>query len=161
MDLADVPAPFRKKNWRGDYGFGSCVHASTVTLLRYHGIDELASWWEITYNDGEQFNRFEKRLESAGLRYASIYGQKDLAFLEWACRNRLGAVIKYTDDDADQAHALIIVDLTPEYAVILDNNHVDQYEIVPRAHFERIWIGSGGIAVTFLYSPPPPWPAVN
>ena len=160
-DLADVPAPFRKQNWRGDYGFGSCVHASVVTLLQYHGLDDMADYWAATYNDGERFNRLEGRLDAVGLHYASVYGQTDLTFLEWACRNRLGSVIGYTDDQATQAHALTIVDLTPDYAVLIDNNHPLQYDYIPRAEFERIWLKSGGVALTFLYSPTPPWPAPN
>jgi hypothetical protein len=159
-DLADVPEEMRKRNWRGQTG-GSCVHASLISLLRYQGLDAMATWWQSTYDGGEYFDRLEARLDAANLRYASANGPEAEALLEWAMRNRLGAIIGYTDDGAMQAHALTIVDLTPEFAVLLDNNHVEQYEYVNRDEFFRIWRRSGSYLLTLVYSPPPPLPTID
>lgn len=150
--LADVPHELRKANY-APYGEGSCVHASTVTLLRWQGQEKMAQWWTDTYNSGEYSTRLIKRMSEAGLKFA--YTEKgDIKFLEWATRNRLGAGIFYKP-----AHAINIVDLTETHAVLLDNNQIGKYEYVSRAEFDNLWRNSyGGFAWTVVYGPAPPWP---
>lgn len=149
--LADVPPALRQPNW-APYGFGSCVHASTITLLRWQGQFELADWWKENYNSGEYSDRLIKRMEDAGLKYA--YTQDgDVEFLEWACRNRLAAGIFYFP-----RHAVNLVDLNDQYAVLLDSNRPSQYLYIPREEFIREWRGYGGFAWTVVYGAPPPWP---
>jgi len=157
-DLADIPEEMRKRNWRGQTG-GSCVHASLISLLRYQGLDDMATWWRQNFDGGEYFDRLETRLDAANLRYAAASGPEGEKMLEWAMKNRLGAIIGYTDDEAFQAHALLIVDLTPTQAVLLDNNHIEQYKFVNKEEFFRIWRKSGSYMLTLVYSPSPPLPS--
>ena len=57
--LADVPPQLREPNYSPE-GQGSCVHASTITLLRWQGQDELAEWWRANYHSGEYASRPHK-----------------------------------------------------------------------------------------------------
>jgi hypothetical protein len=149
--LADIPPQLRTPNY-APYGQGSCVHASTVTLLEWQGQHELAKWWKANYNSGEYANRLINRMEAAGLRYAYTKSGS-VEFLEWASRNRMGAGIFYYP-----RHAVNLVDLNEKEAVLLDNNRVDNYIRVPREEFIENWLGWGGFAWTVCYSPPPAWP---
>lgn len=150
----DLPPALRQENWGG----GSCVHASTVSLLRWQGQHAMADWWRAQYSGGEYAGRHAKRLEAAGLRYAYTWSG-DVAFLEWCVRTGRGAGIHYKT-----RHAINLTGLDAEYAYLLDNNATDYperhgtYERVPRATFERRWKERGGIAWTLVYTPPPPIP---
>lgn len=152
----DLPLDLRTKNWGG----GSCVHASTVNLLRWQGQDEMADWWRKTYIGGEYADRLIQRLESAGLRYA--YTTKgDFEFLKWCCRTRRGAGIFYKP-----SHSINCVGIDQQYVYLLDNNATNypeqkgHYEQVPVQQFVSSWKGYGGFAWTLVYSPPPPNPVV-
>lgn len=152
--VMDVPPRLRTENWGG----GSCVHASTVTLLRWHGLSAMADWWRQQYSGGESSDRLVKRMEAAGLRYAYT-AQGDVRFLEWCVRTGRGAGIFYKPK-----HAINLTGLDDQYAYLLDNNATDypenqgHWERVPREHFERAWQEYGGFAWTLVYSPPPPLP---
>lgn len=151
----EVPPEIRERNWGG----GSCVHASTVVLLRYHGQTELAEWWRANYSGGENDSRLVKRLEAAGLKYAYTNGDEE--FLHWCNRTGRVAGIFYKPN-----HAINFVGEDEQYVYLLDNNDVDRlertgsYETVPRAEFYRRWHGYGGFAWTVAYLPPPA-PSLN
>lgn len=152
-DLADIPPELRQPNY-SPHGSGSCVHAATITLLRWQGLDEMADWWYDQYHSGEYADRLIERLEYAGLRYA-VAEAGDTEFLEWATRNRFSAGIFYKP-----YHAVNLVDLTDKYAILLDNNNIGEYEYVPRETFLRKWKNQyGGFAWTIVYSPPPKTPS--
>lgn len=152
----DLPPAMRTKNWGG----GSCVHASTVSLLKWQGQYEMADWWRETYIGGEYATRLVNRMEQAGLRYAYT-SEGDMQFLEWAHRNRLGAGLFFFP-----AHAINFVGMDDKYVYLLDNNNVSYPE--DRGHYRRIDIGTfrrkwrdyyGGFAWTIVsLSPPPPPP---
>jgi hypothetical protein len=164
MDLADVPVPFRTKNWEGEdvrwcpgcnkyHGEGSCVHASTITMLKWFNYEEHATWWRENFNSGETEPGLLKKLEASGLPYA-YNTDGDPAFLDWCARNRLVVGIFYK-----KAHAINLVDFTSEYAVLLDNNNPERYEYVDRDTFVRRWRTEfQGFAWTFVKNPPPPLP---
>ena len=160
-----LPPQYRTRNWGG----GSCVHASCVSLLRWNGLMELADWWRRTYSGGEYDTRLVQRLEAAGVRYAFAYGGDDAnrdgrddgeEFLRWCIRTRRGAGIFYKPQ-----HSINLVGMDTRYAYLLDNNATDypertgSYEKVPLATFFRAWHGFGGFAWTLVYDPPPeaPW----
>lgn len=152
--LADVPPQLRQPNWSAvKNGQGSCVNASTITLLRWLGLEEHAAWWRQSFEGGEWHGSHIQHMQSSGLKFAYTL-EGDVAFLEWACRNRLGAGI-FVDGGA---HAINLADLTPEYAVLLDNNHPEAFYYVSRDEFIQDWLGASGFAWTFIYTPPPPWP---
>lgn len=163
-DLADMPPVIRMENWEGDdqffcpscrkmHGEGSCVHASTITLLRWQGMDKAAEWWRENYNSGETKPGLLKKLEESGLDYA--YTETgDVTFLEWCVRNRLGAGLFYKP-----SHAINLVDLRDDFAVLLDNNNTGKYEYVDRVTFERRWKTEfRGFAWTIVGNPAPPLP---
>lgn len=147
--VMNVPEELRQRNWGG----GSCVHASTVHLLRWQGQQEMADWWRTNYSGGEYSGRLNQRMESAGLRYAYTTSG-DVAFLEYCMRTRRGAGIAYFPN-----HAINLVHLDEERAGLLDNNRTDRIIWVPRAEFLRNWkFNYGGWAWTLIYDPPPPLP---
>src|SRR5579872_5221140 len=45
----DIPIERRRKNWIGDRGQGSCVHAAMVNLFHWQGQHDLARWWAQAY----------------------------------------------------------------------------------------------------------------
>lgn len=149
--LADIPPQMRQPNY-SPYGQGSCVHASTITILRYLGHFDIAEWWRNNYHSGEYAGRLISRLDNAGLKYA-YEDNGDIRFLEWCARNRIPAGIFYFP-----RHAVNIVDLNETHAVLLDNNRPADYIYIPRDEFERKWRGYGGFAWTFVYDTPPPYP---
>lgn len=147
-----VPDSLRIDNW-APYGFGSCVHASTATLLHYQGQHELAEWWIANYNSGEYEDRLIRRLEAAGLRYAWTT-DGDMEFLEWAIRNRLGAGIFYFP-----SHAINVFGIDENFVYLLDNNRNSDYIAVARKEFEHRWKNEfGGFSWTIVGTPPPPTP---
>lgn len=150
--LADVPPQLRQPNY-SPFGQGSCVHASTVTILRWQGQYELAAWWKANYHSGEYAGRLIERLDAAGLKYA-YEDDGDIRFLEWCARNRQVAGIFYFP-----RHAVNLVDFNETHAVLLDNNRTSDYIYIPRAEFIRNWRGYGGFAWTLVYNTPPPYPS--
>ena len=147
--VLDLPAELRTQNWGG----GSCVHASTVTLLQWQGMPELAEWWRHNYSGGESSSGITSKMEKAGLSYAYTKSG-DESFLEWSCRTRRCAGIFYKP-----GHAVNLVGLDDENAYLLDNNHTSQIETVPRGEFMRRWKNNyGGFAWTIVATPSPPSP---
>lgn len=157
----DLPPELRTQNWGG----GSCVHASNVTILRRDGLDEMADWWRSTYSGGEYDSRLVTRMEKAGLKYAYIHdgreGATGEAFLTWCHRTRRWAGIFYKP-----SHSINFVGLDEQYVYLLDNNDVKYQERnghperVPRDEFFRKWRGYGGFAWTLIYAPPPARPTL-
>lgn len=149
----NVPPSHRQRNWGG----GSCVHASLVTLLNWNGLYDVAEWWRNEYRGGESIERLSKRMDAAGLRFAYVT-DGDVSFLQQCCDTRCGAVITYKPN-----HAINLVGLDSQYAYLLDNNATSRpeqsgWEQVPRDEFERRWRGYGGRAATVVYRPPAPVP---
>lgn len=149
--VLDLPYEYRTKNWGG----GSCVHATTVNLLKWMGQDELAIWWRNNYSGGEYDDRLIKRMEAANLKYAYIHAREKGAaagrnFLEWCSRTRRGAGIFYKPN-----HAINYIGQDATYVYLLDNNATKIYEPVPVSTFYSNWMGFGGFAWTLVYNPPP------
>lgn len=142
----DLPREMRERNWGG----GSCVHASTVMVLRWQGHEELADWWRRTYSGGEHGQGLTSKCERAGLRFAYT-NSGDEQFLEWVSRTRRGATIFYKP-----SHSICFCGYENGQAVLLDNNRIDVFERVEKQEFIRRWKGYGGFALTMVYQPPPP-----
>ena len=152
--VMDLPPELREPNWGG----GSCVHASTVMVLRHQGQYEMADWWRQQYSGGEYSDRLIKRMESANLRYAyTVDG--DFEFLRWCVRTRRGCGIFYKP-----SHAINLIGMDDRYVYLLDNNDVTRPErdgipeTVPINEFIRRWKGYGGFGFTVVYTPNPPKP---
>lgn len=154
--VMDLPPQLRQENWGG----GSCVHASTVSVLRWQGQNEMADWWRQQYIGGEYADRLVQRMEAAGLRFAYTM-DGDFEFLKWCQRTRRGAGIFYKP-----AHAINMVGMDSQYVYLLDNNYTDRpeqqgWEAVPINEFVSRWRGYGGFAWTVVYSPTPPEPVAS
>lgn len=156
FQAVDIPQEFRCRNWGG----GSCVHASTVSKLRYHGYHDLADWWRRSYIGGEWvacpdcgFTLIQK-LDKAGVPYAYT-NTGNPQILDDASRTRRAAVITYKP-----RHAINFLGYVNKggitYARLLDNNRTGAYEYVEKNRFLRAWRGYGGNAVVLLLDPPPP-----
>ena len=144
--VMNLPSAARCRNYAG----GSCVIASTVSLLRWQGLDELAERFRRLYSGGQSSDSLHAKLDAHDLRYACTT-RGDVRFLEWAIRTRRGAGITFYP-----MHFVNLVDLTPTHAVLLDNNHTERYITLPRREFEARWRAYGGWATTLVYAPAPP-----
>ena len=153
--VMDLPPALREPNWGG----GSCVHASTVMVLRWQGQHDMADWWRANYIGGEYSDRLIKRMEAANLRYAyTVDG--DFEFIRWCMRTRRGCGIFYKPN-----HAICAIGMDERYVYLLDNNDVTRperdgtHERVEINDFIRRWRGYGGFAWTVVYTPSPPDPS--
>ncbi|HEX5443715.1 MAG TPA: hypothetical protein VFW87_07800 [Pirellulales bacterium] len=144
--VMNLPPAARCRNYAG----GSCVIASTISLLRWQGLDELAERFRRLYSGGQSADSLHAKLDAHALRYACTT-RGDVRFLEWAIRTRRGAGITFYP-----MHFVNLVDLTPTHAVLLDNNRVERYITLPRREFEQRWRAYGGWATTVVYAPAPP-----
>ncbi|HET6878669.1 MAG TPA: hypothetical protein VFI31_00770 [Pirellulales bacterium] len=142
----NLPLEARCKN----YGGGSCVCASTISLLRWQGRDDLAAALRNTCAGGQSAASLHAKLERLGVYYAATTSG-DVAFLEWAVRTRRGCGLTFYP-----MHYVNLVDLTDDQATLLDNNRVGQYITLPRDEFVRRWRGYGGWATAVVYSPAAP-----
>ena len=144
--VVNLPPAARCRNYAG----GSCVIASTISLLRWQGLDELAKRFRRLYSGGQSADSLHAKLDAHALRYAYTT-RGDVRFLEWAIRTRRGAGITFYP-----MHFVNLVDLTPTHAVLLDNNRTEHYITLPRHEFEQRWRAYGGWATTVVYAPAPP-----
>lgn len=149
----NVPRADRQPNWLGQKRQGSCVWASTITLLRWQGRYATAEWLRKNYGDGEWPEDHVAKLDRAGVRYAYVTNG-DVRFLEWACKTRRGAGVTVKGG----AHCVNLVHLDAKWACLLDNNAVAKVIWVPRETFLAEWRASYGWAFTVLYAPCPPLP---
>jgi hypothetical protein len=151
--LADIPPEWRRLNWLGPRGKGSCVHAAMAHLLHWQGRHELAAWWSANHGDGETFPGLMIKLDRAGVRWAGT-SDGDEDFLTWAIRTRRGAAVVV----ANGRHMVNLVGLDSRSAFILDSNSPEKIQTWDRQKFLAEWQRSGGWAVTPVYLPPPPKP---
>ncbi len=181
VDLARV---FREWNWGG----GSCVHASTVMDFRWLNELKLADYWRKTYSGGESYNGLNSKLNRNNIRWYSSYSNQpgppndvaalcselcgaydrhninyratkggDPKVLDQCIRERRGAIIFYKPN-----HSILLVHMDAQNAIVLDNNAINQFEVIPRARFIPAWQGYGGVAIVPLVGAPrSPLPWIN
>jgi len=155
LTLVDLPAAERRRNWIGDRGQGSCVHAAIVHLFHWQGRHDLARWWGGRNGNGETADGLAAKLDAAGIPFAETRSG-NTAFLEWAIRTRRGAAVVVQNG----AHMVTLVNLDDHSAQILDSNSPERIQTWPREKFLRDWQAGGGWAVTPLGTPPAPQPWV-
>ena len=149
----NLPRGLRQRNWVGDRGEGSCVHASMVMLFRWQGFPAMADWWRQNNANGEWAEDLAYKFDAAKVRYAQTT-TADVNFLQWACDTRRGAGVTVMGGK----HMVCLVHLDDTWAGILDNNNIDTITWVPRETFLAEWRSSHGWAVTPIYWPAPPLP---
>ena len=151
--VVNIPLALRQENWAGSEGSGSCVWASTISLLRWQGRYHTADWIRNHYGDGEWPEDHVAKLDKIGVRYAFVTNS-DVKFLEWCCRTRRGAAVTVMGG----AHMVNLVHLDSQWACLLNNNDVEHYKWVPRETFLAEWRASHGWAFTVVYAPAAPMP---
>lgn len=152
--IADVPMALRVKNWPGTDGSGSCVNASMMVCLNWAGLEATSAWWP--WSGGETISSCTQHLEVARLRYCVAYGggEDAVSLLRWAARNRIPAGITFKT-----RHFCTLLDFDNQgRCVVLDNNHVNGFEVYETAQFLQMWREVGGYAAVIVSPPPPPWP---
>lgn len=147
------PQGIRQQNWRGSKGQGSCVWASTVTLLRWQGQYEAAEYVRRNYGNGQNSRSFAEGANAMGLQYA-MTTNGDVSFLEWAIRTRRGAAVTVMGG----RHMLNLIHLDERQACLLDNNNPSKDIWIPRETFLAEWRASGAWALSPVYAPTPPLP---
>jgi len=153
--VVNVPRECRQSNWLGSLGQGSCVHATMISLLRWQGRYDTAAQWKNKYGNGESPEGLVAKFEANGTRFAETT-LGDVAFLEWAVRTRRGCGVTVMGGK----HMVALVHLDNQFAILLDNNRVDRFIVVPRETFLAEWKNSYGWAITILYAPAAPLPQV-
>ena len=148
-----VPSSMRQRNWIGNQGYGSCTHAALITLLRWNGLDKMASTWRRTHGNGEGPWSLSKQLDYGGIRYAYVTNGS-VEFLEWAISTRRGCNITVKGG----RHMVTLVHLDETHAAVLDNNSPGSFIWMPRNTLISEWKSSMGWAITPCYSPAAPLP---
>lgn len=154
----NLPIELRQRNWQGNRGQGSCVWATTVSLLRWQGQNQLANKIK-SYGDGAGWDMLAKVADREGIRYAFITNG-DVNFLEWSLKTRRGCGIVwgYNPKTNYGNHFITLVYLDAKYACVLDNNDTQNYHWMPREKLIAEWKKCGGWAFAVVYSPLPPLP---
>jgi hypothetical protein len=151
----NLPLALRQRNWIGERGSGSCVHASMVSLFRWQGRYQMAEHWRSTYGDGAGPEWLDEKLDEEGVRYAQTVNG-DESFLEWALRTRRGCGISYWLPEGN--HFVDLVYLDDTQAAILDNNETNHFIWMSREELLDRWRAIGGWAITPVYAPAAPLP---
>ena len=149
----NVPASMRQQNWIGNQGYGSCTHASLITLLRWNGRDRLANAWKRTHGNGEGPYSLARQLDYGGVRYAYVTNGS-VQFLEWAISTRRGCNITVKGG----RHMVTLVHLDETHAAVLDNNKPGSFIWMPRNTLISEWKSSMGWAIAPVYVPAAPLP---
>lgn len=150
----DLPEELRKKNWGG----GSCVHATTISLLRWiaDGSGDPNLYWlaeNWPYSGGEYSSRHRERIEQANLRYVMTV-DGDVELVKWALATRRGCGVAYN------GHCIYAAGYDPNTSevILCDNNHTSEYISKNFDSWCREWQNGGGWAFAFVYDPPTPTP---
>lgn len=148
---ANIPSALHQRNWTGRIGQGSCVHASLTSHLRWLNMHEMGERWRATYSDGEYDSRLRQRLDAADVDYVFTL-KADPRFLDWASDTRRGAILWWKPSHCCTFVGFVEKD-GEQFAAILDNNRVGNFELTPREQFVRLWAGYGGFALTVANDP--------
>jgi hypothetical protein len=155
----NLPLELRESNWTNTEREGSCTHATTVMLLRWQMHDELATDWRNTYSGGDwadstwNSTNHAQKFDDQNIPFAYVTNG-DTDFLEWCLSTRRGCGVTVMGG----RHAVLLAHLDSEVAILLDNNNVEKFIVVPRERFLSEWQQSHGWAWTPVYSPAPPLP---
>lgn len=157
-DVVDLAPSLRQVN---NWGNGSCVFATSISLLRWPGdpkLNHIADEWRRKYSGGEATAEepHTRKMDASGLRYV-VTTDGDARLIEWAVATRRGCGVAYP-----RRHCVAVVGRVrhngQDCVVLLDNNHVRTFDYVPWQEFISHWKSLGGRAFAFVYVPPPPTP---
>lgn len=120
QEVAEIPVAWRQKNWSD--GGGSCVHATTITLLKWQGMYQAAAEWRARYGGGEATAQkpHTDKFDDLGLKHVET-NDGDEDFIRWALLTRRGVGVS-----AYSGHCLTWIGLEvkdgQESILELDNN---------------------------------------
>jgi len=149
---ANLPVEIRERNWLGDKKEGSCVYASLVNHVRWLNLPELAKKIRSEYGNGEYESRLKANLDALGVRHASV-SNADPRFLDWCDLERRGAILWWKPYHCCTFCGWVTKPDGKQYAVILDNNRPEEFELTEREQFVRLWAGYGGFALCVIADP--------
>lgn len=153
-----LPQSLRQRNWVSKTnGEGSCVIASTVSLVRWQQQFELAEYLRNKYSGGQTASSIQSYLTQARVPFVCTE-TADPRFLEWATQCRRGAIIWFFPFHCVTFAGFGTDSTGRPVAWILDNNRPERFIPVEKSEFLRRWAGYGGFALTTLYEPAPPTP---
>ncbi len=153
---ANLPRPLRQENWRSPSGSGSCVIASTCSLLQWHNQERLAQTFRRSYSGGQTADSIKQIWSKHRIPFETEENGKP-DFLEWCSNNRSAALIWFFP-----SHCVTFCGFGRssgrQVAWLLDNNRVGQFIPVEKNEFIRAWRGFGGFAMATTLPPVPQVP---
>lgn len=155
--IANVPTKLRQKNWVDRAGSGSCVIASSCSLLRWHNQDQIADYFRRAYAGGQTARSIKDIWNQHKIPFEQEeHGRPE--FLDWCSNTRRPAIIWFFD-----SHCVTFCGFGMhqgrQVAWLLDNNRVERFIPIERNAFIRAWRGYGGFAMATTLEPCPPLPA--
>lgn len=165
--MADLPAPLRIRNTVGTDGAGLCVWASTNMAAYYQNVRELFGIFEELQREpgGGWPERVDQKMRqhAPGLKYRQYVGS-DLEFIRDGIGSGRPVCATYGYGELygmrTIAHMILVVGMTDEWTMVLDNNDPDHIWWMPTSEFARrfAWPDGQGWAWYTLAPPPPPVP---
>ncbi len=152
----NLPTQMRQRNWVSSENEGSCVHASMISVLRWHNQERLANWWRQNFAGGENEIEIERKLQAAGVPFISRHNG-DPEILDWASRTRHGCILWWKPSHCCTFCGWIKGSDGRIYGVIMDNNWPERLELTERSQLIRLWNGYGGFALAPLLPPATPY----
>lgn len=152
VPTCNLPLPLRQHNWVSRNGEGSCVYASLINHVRWLNLPELADHVRNTYSGGEYETRLIKHLDDMNVDY-SYTRKADPRFLDWCDQERRGAILWWKPYHCCTFCGWVTKADGRQYAVILDNNREEDFELTEREQFIRLWAGYGGFALCVMADP--------
>lgn len=136
---------------------GFCLYASLETLGRHHRIPKLYGLVEKKYQslgtqkwDGHEWRRqpdgvsnwrdATRELDAKRIKY-TLSRDHDYGLIQRACDDGFGCVIDLKPLQGQTGHAVVLLEVNAEYAVLVDSDHLWFPRSMSRADFERQWGG--------------------
>ncbi len=159
VPTCNIPLELRQRNWLGPRRQGSCVYASTTSHAQWLNMPELAQYIAgprlngqgAHFGDGETETGLIENLGKLGLDY-SYTRKADPRFLDWCDAERRGCILWWKPYHCCTFCGWITRN-GKQYAVILDNNRTEDFELTERNEFIRLWAGYGGFALCIMHDP--------
>ncbi len=167
--VCDLPGSLHIRNVGGSDGAGLCVFSSVEVASRWQNIDELTGFqkWMTRRPGGGWPQKLDQTIaaycKEKGVpvpKYLQHTGGDD-EFLDLAIKTDRMVCVTYAGSDdfyrGGIAHMVVLAHLDQKWAAIYDNNRPGVTVWMSRSDFLKRWRAmSGGWAVVFLQSPPPP-----
>lgn len=165
--MADLPTPLRIRNTVGTDGAGLCVWASTNMAAYYQNVRGLYGIFEELQHEvgGGWPERVDQKMRqhAPGVKYRQYVGP-GLEFIRDGIDSGRPVCATYGYGELygmrTIAHMILVVGMTDEWTMVLDNNDPDHIWWMPTGEFARrfAWPDGQGWAWYTLAPPPPPVP---